>query len=91
MDNHEGAITLRTWNRNAVKYEAAVRPEDDADHPEATVVKVDSAADRFEARTEYDESKGDDGGFWGGGQAEHHASPLHPDGAPHGDGRDRRP
>lgn len=70
VENHEGRITIETWDRAEVKYEAVVRPEDDAEHPEATVVRVDRGDDRFAIRTEYDESKetGDENGFWGNGQ-----------------------
>jgi hypothetical protein len=70
VDNHEGAITIDTWDRNEVRYEAVVRPERGADHPEATIVEVDRSDDRFTLRTEYDDSKGDGGGLfgWGGSQ-----------------------
>ena len=67
VDNHEGTITIDTWDRAEVRYEAVVRPERDADHPEATVVAVDRSRRRFTIRTEYDDSNGDDGLFgWGG-------------------------
>lgn len=71
IDNHEGSITVDTWDRAEVKYEAVVRPEDGADHPEATTVRVTEDQNRFVIRTEYDESKADgDGWSWfrGGGQ-----------------------
>lgn len=61
VDNHEGRITVETWDRAEVKYEAVVRPESGADHPEATVVRVDQDTDRFVFRTEYDASQADDG------------------------------
>ena len=67
VDNHEGRISIKTWDRTEVKYEAVVRPEPDAEHPEATTVQVDRSETRFRIRTEYDESKeGTDDGFWGG-------------------------
>lgn len=67
VDNHEGSITIETWDRAEVKYEAVVRPETGADHPEATVIRVQDGASRFGIRTEYDDSKvdGGSGGFWG--------------------------
>jgi hypothetical protein len=70
VDNHEGRIVITTWDRAEVKYEAVVRPEDDADHPEATVVRVTRSDDRFTIRTEYDEDKetGEGDGFWSNGQ-----------------------
>jgi hypothetical protein len=68
VDNHEGRITVETWDRAEVEYEAVVHPEPDADHPEATVVRVDRSESRVVLRTEYDESKenGDDSGWFGG-------------------------
>jgi len=70
VDNHEGRIVITTWDRAEVKYEAVVRPEDDAEHPEATVVRVDRSDDRFAIRTEYDDDKetGGDGSFWSNSQ-----------------------
>ena len=70
VDNHEGWVRIETWDRAEVKYEAVVRPEDDAEHPEATVVRVDRGDDRFVIRTEYDEDKetGGDGSFWSNSQ-----------------------
>ena len=69
VDNHEGRITIETWDRAEVQYEAVVRPEDDAEHPEATVVRVDRDDDRFAIRTEYDEDKESGGGsFWSDSQ-----------------------
>lgn len=62
VDNHEGTITIETWDRAEVQYEAVVRPEAGADHPEATVVHVDEDDDRFALRTEYDESRADGNG-----------------------------
>ena len=56
VDNHEGSITVETWDRAEVRYEAVVRPEPDATHPEATVVRVERDDDRLALRTEYDES-----------------------------------
>lgn len=66
VDNHEGRVKIETWDRAEVKYEAVVRPESGAEHPEATVVRVDRDEDRFVLRTEYEESNeegGDSGGF----------------------------
>ncbi len=70
VENHEGRITVETWDREAVRYEAVVRPEEGADHPEATRVQVREERRRFEIRTEYDESRveeDDDSGWFGGG------------------------
>jgi hypothetical protein len=68
VENHEGRITLDTWDREEVRYEAVVRPEDGADHPEATRVRVEEDRRRFEIRTTYDESRVEDGdsGWFGG-------------------------
>lgn len=71
VENHEGQITVETWNRSEVRYEAVVRPEEDAEHPEATRVQVEEEADRFEIRTVYDESReGDGGSGWFGGNGQ---------------------
>lgn len=67
VDNHEGRITIDTWARAEVRYEAVVRPERGADHPDATVVTVDRSSRRFTIRTEYDDAKGN-GGLFGGSQ-----------------------
>lgn len=61
VENHEGRITVETWDRAEVQYEAVVRPEDGADHPEATRVQVQQERRRFEIRTAYDESRAEDG------------------------------
>jgi hypothetical protein len=68
VENHEGRITVETWDREAVRYEAVVRPEEGADHPEATRVRVEEDRRRFEIRTTYDESRvaDDDSGWFGG-------------------------
>jgi len=69
VENHEGRITIETWDRAEVTYEAVVRPEPDADHPEATIIQVDRGDRRVALRTEYDddEKEGDDS-FWSMGQ-----------------------
>ena len=68
VENHEGRIAVETWDREEVRYEAVVRPEDGADHPEATRVRVEEDRRRFEIRTAYDESRveDDDSGWFGG-------------------------
>lgn len=66
VENHEGQITIETWDRAEVRYEAVVQPESGAEFPDATVVRVQEDSRRFEIRTHYDESKAEDSGFWGG-------------------------
>lgn len=66
VDNHEGEITVNTWDRAEVRYEAVVQPENGADNPEATVVRVEEGTERFQIRTEYDESKADNDSGWFG-------------------------
>jgi len=63
VDNHEGRITVETWDRNEVKYRAVVQPEAGADHPEATTVTVDKTPDRITLQTAYDDEN-EDSGFW---------------------------
>ncbi|WP_105011796.1 DUF4097 family beta strand repeat-containing protein [Salinibacter sp. 10B] len=70
VGNHEGSITIEAWDRDEVKYKAVVRPESDADHPEATVVRVDETPGRFAMRTEYDDSMTDGGSGWFGSSSQ---------------------
>ncbi len=78
VENHEGRVTVETWDREAVQYEAVVRPEEGADHPEATRVQVEEEEDRrFEIRTEYDESRvEEDGSGWFGGGTQQNIMPV---------------
>jgi hypothetical protein len=77
VKNHEGRITVETWDRGEVRYEAVVRPEDGADHPEATRVRVQEEHRRFEVRTEYDDSRaGDDDSGWFGSDSGQNIMPV---------------
>jgi hypothetical protein len=77
VDNHEGRIIIETWDRAEVQYEAVVRPEDGAEHPEATTVRVDQSPSRFVLRTAYDASKADAGGSdWFGGDGTQNVMPV---------------
>lgn len=62
VDNHEGSITVTTWDRDAVEYEARIDGPPDG----ATVVRVSESDRTFEIRTDYDDDKSDDGSWWGG-------------------------
>lgn len=66
VENNEGRIAVDTWDRPKVRYEAVVRPDEDAEHPDATVVQVDSSDRRLILDTEYDESKDESEGVFGG-------------------------
>ncbi len=63
IDNHEGSITVTTWDRDEVQYEARVEAERGADHPERTTVAVSHSGRHLDLKTEYDKSGG--GGFFG--------------------------
>lgn len=54
IDNHEGAITVTTWDRAEVKYEARI--DGPADGP--TVVRVSESDRAFTIRTDHDDGSG---------------------------------
>lgn len=62
IDNHEGSITVTTWDRDEVRYEARIEAERGASHPERTTVVVDRSDRHLDLRTEYEKSGG---GFFG--------------------------
>lgn len=68
VDNHEGQISVDTWDREDVRYEAVVEAESGAEYPEATTVRIEHDEHLVRLRTEYDESKGTSGGLFGGSQ-----------------------
>lgn len=56
IDNHEGSITVTTWDRADVRYEARVEAERGADHPERTTVSASRSGGRLSLETEHDAS-----------------------------------
>ena len=67
IDNHEGRITVTTWDRAEVQYEARVETERGADHSERTTVSVDRSSQRLHLKTEHSGSGGGLLDFFGGG------------------------
>jgi len=69
INNHEGRITLRTWDRSEVEYTAEVQPDGDAEVVRRTSVEVESSSSRLALRTVHDDSGSDGDGWswWGNG------------------------
>jgi len=73
VDNHEGSITVTTWDRDQVQYEAEIMPTDDPD-AEKVSIQVQSGNDRLQLATEHEEGDdesvvfgfSEDGLQWGG-------------------------
>jgi len=74
VDNHEGSITVTTWTRDRVRYEAEIMPTDEDPDAEKVTIQTRSRADRLRLATDHeegdDESKvfgfDEDGFRWGG-------------------------
>lgn len=65
IDTHEGSITVTTWDRAEVQYEARIESKGDADEARRTTVSVNHSADRLSLETEHEGSGGS--GFFGWG------------------------
>jgi DUF4097 and DUF4098 domain-containing protein YvlB len=74
IDNHEGSITVTTWDRDQVRYEAEIMPTDEDPEAEKVTIQVRSSDDRLRLATEHEEGDDesvvfgfDEDGFrWGG-------------------------
>lgn len=74
VDNHEGSITVTTWNRNEVRYEAEIMPTDEDPDAENVAIRVREEGNWLRLATEHDEGDdeskifgfGEDGWQWGG-------------------------
>ena len=75
IDNHEGSITIDTWDRAEVRYEVRIMPTDDDPTAEKTSIDIERSGSRLSLATTHedgdDESKVfgfsfDDGFRWGG-------------------------
>jgi len=74
VDNHEGSITVTTWDRDQVRYEAEIMPTDEDPDAEKVSIQVQSSNDRLRLATEHEEGDDesvvfgfDEDGFrWGG-------------------------
>lgn len=74
IDNHEGSITVTTWNRDEVRYEAEIMPTDEDPDAENVAIRVREQGNRLRLATEHDEGDdeskifgfGEDGWQWGG-------------------------
>lgn len=74
VDNHEGSITVTTWDRARVRYEAEIMPTDEDPEAEKVTIQTRAPANRLRLATDHeegdDESKvfgfDEDGFRWGG-------------------------
>lgn len=74
VDNHEGSLTVTTWDRDQVRYEAEIMPTDEDPNAEKVTIQARSTDDRLRLATEHDEGDdesvifgfGEDGFQWGG-------------------------
>lgn len=58
VDNHEGSITVTSWDQDRVQYEVRIMPTDEDPNAEKTSIEVDQKADRLALSTEH--AEGDD-------------------------------
>lgn len=74
VDNHEGSITVTTWNRDRVRYEAEIMPTDEDPNAEKVTIRTHTSDDRLRLATDHEEGDEeskvfgfDENGFrWGG-------------------------
>lgn len=74
IDNHEGTISVTTWNRDAVRYEAEIMPTDEDPEAEHVAIRVREGGGSLRLATEHDEADdessifgfGENGWQWGG-------------------------
>lgn len=55
VENEEGSVTVDTWPREAVGYEARIVSEQSADFVEDTVIEVDTLSQHFSLESTYDD------------------------------------
>lgn len=58
IDNHEGSITVSSWDQDRVQYEARIMPTDEDPKAEKTSIEIDQQSDRLVLSTEH--AEGDD-------------------------------
>lgn len=74
VDNHEGSITVTTWDRDRVRYDAEIMPTDEDPDAEKITIRTRTSDDRLRLATDHDEGDDestvfgfDEDGFrWGG-------------------------
>ncbi|WP_103027742.1 DUF4097 family beta strand repeat-containing protein [Salinibacter altiplanensis] len=74
VDNHEGSVTVTTWERDRVRYEAEIMPTDEAPSAEKVTIRTRTDDDRFRLVTDHEDGDdesvvfgfGEDGFRWGG-------------------------
>lgn len=74
VDNHEGRITITTWDRNEVQYEAEIMPTDEDPNAEKVHIDVQKQNHSLHLATKHEDGDeesrifgfGEDGWQWGG-------------------------
>jgi len=74
INNHEGSITVTTWDRDQVRYEAEIMPTDEDPNAEKVTIQSRGTNDRFRLATTHEEGDDEsvvsgfdgDGFQWGG-------------------------
>lgn len=74
VDNHEGSITVTTWDRDRVQYKAEIMPTDEDPDAEKVSIRTRTSNDRLQLITDHEEGDDesvvfgfDEDGFrWGG-------------------------
>ena len=74
IDNHEGSITVTTWARDVVRYEARIMPTDEDPRAEKTSIRVRASNSTVRLSTEHEDGDDEstvfgfteDGFQWGG-------------------------
>jgi hypothetical protein len=74
VDNHEGRITVTTWARDRVRYEARILPTDEDPEAEKVTIRTERDGDRLRLATVHEEGDDEsvvfgiteDGFQWGG-------------------------
>lgn len=74
VDNHEGSITVTTWDRDRVRYDAEIMPTDEDPDAEKVTIRTRTSDDRLRLATDHEEGDDestvfgfDEDGFrWGG-------------------------
>ncbi len=74
VDNHEGSITVTTWDRDQVRYEAQIMPTEEDPNADKVTIRTRTSNDQLRLATEHDEGDdeskvfgfSEDGFQWGG-------------------------
>ena len=67
IDTYKGSITITTWDRDEVRYEARIEPDGDGDLVSKTEIDIDRSDRSVRLTTNYDDARetASRGGLWG--------------------------